>query len=104
MILLALRELAHHDDRECAPTHWMASNIHLATARRTRPRVRPRQRVFPRTVAGVRQMNTLSESVKLTRDCLCAGKMRLALTTLGIVLGPTLPLLRPRELAFMAEG
>ena len=81
--------MVQEEDLECVPTHRIARGMHLAATRRTRPQVQASQGTFLRTVAGVGQTIALSEIVKLATDSLRAGKVRFALTALGMVIGTT---------------
>jgi putative ABC transport system permease protein len=87
MISLAKREVVQEEELECVPAQRVARGMHLAATRRTKPQVQARQRTFLRTVADVPQTIALSEIVKLATDSLHAGKMRFALTALGMVIG-----------------
>jgi putative ABC transport system permease protein len=87
MISLAKREVVQEKELECVPTQRVSRGMHLAATRRTGQQVQARQRTFLRTVADVPQTIALSEIVKLATDSLHAGKMRFALTALGMVIG-----------------
>jgi putative ABC transport system permease protein len=87
MSSLAQPEIARQEEPKSFVTQRTASAIHLASELGTNPTEPVPQMVIARPIACVSQTMALSEVLKLATDSFRAGKMRFALTALGMVIG-----------------
>ena len=80
-------EIARQEEPRNFVTQRAASAIHLATELETNPTPPVPQWVIAHPIVRVRQTMASSEVLKLATDSFRAGKMRFALTALGMVIG-----------------
>jgi len=87
MSSLAQPEIARQEEPESFVTQRAASAIHLASELGMNSTPPAPQMVIAHPIVRVRQTMALSEVLKLATDSFRAGKMRFALTALGMVIG-----------------